>query len=132
MLFSRDNGATFTPLRVNLAATSVVIPVAELGGTTQGKIRVVVSDGVKTGQDDSSGVFSVPNQKPVAHIDTPEDGALYGYGQGVPLSGSAVDAEDVPLAASAFAWSSDLDGALGTGPTLDVEGLRGWARIRSA
>ncbi len=124
VLYSRDGGGVFTALRVGLTGNSIVIPVDELGGTTQGKVRVVVSDGVNTGQADSAGLFSVPNQTPVAYITSPANGAVYGFGQTVMLQGNAVDAEDTPLPASAFAWSSDLDGSLGTGPILDVDALR--------
>src|SRR5690606_8628293 len=100
--------------------SSVVIPLEELGGTTQGKVRVIVSDGVNTGQADSAGLFTVPNQPPAVQIVTPDDGATFGYGQVIALTGAATDMEDATLPDSAFAWSSDLDGLLGTGSSLDA------------
>lgn len=120
VLYSRDGGASYAPLRLHLTGSSVVIPLAELGGTTQGKIRVLVSDGVNTGQADSAGFFSVPNQPPAAQIITPDEGATFGYGQIVALTGVATDIEDVTLPDSAFAWYSDLDGLLGAGASLDA------------
>ena len=120
VLYSRDGGASYAPLRLHLTGSSVVIPLAELGGTTQGKVRVIVSDGVNTGQADSAGIFSAPNQPPAAQIVTPEEGATFGYGQVVPLAGVATDREDVTLPDSAFTWYSDLDGLLGAGASLDA------------
>lgn len=120
VLYSRDGGAHYAPLRLHETGSNVVIPLEELGGTTQGKVRVLVSDGVNTGQADSTGFFTVPNQPPAVQIVTPDDGATFGYGQVIALTGIATDLEDVTLPDSAFAWSSDLDGPLGAGPTLDA------------
>jgi hypothetical protein len=120
VLFSRDDGATWAPLRLHLAEASVVIPLEELAATTQGRIRVLVSDGVNSGQGDSAGAFTVPNQPPVVQINTPADGEPVGYGQVTALTGAATDNEDAVLSDEAFVWSSDLDGALGAGPALEA------------
>ena len=120
MLYSRDGGATYAPLRLHLTASSVVIPLEELGGTTQGKIRVIASDGVNTGQDDSAGFFSVPNQPPTARILAPNEGEAFGYGQETQLTGVAADKEDGTLPDGAFQWYSDRDGVLGSGSAPDV------------
>jgi len=56
-------------------------------------------------------------------ITSPADGAQFDEGAAVPLSGTASDAEDGDLSTS-IAWSSDVDGDLGTGaaqaPVLSV------------
>ncbi len=120
VLYSRDGGATYAPLRQHLTGSSVVIPLEELGGTTQGKVRVIASDGVNTGQDDSAGFFTVPNQPPIAQILAPNEGEVFGYGQETPLTGAAADKEAVTLPDGAFQWYSDRDGFLGSGPAPDV------------
>lgn len=120
VLYSRDGGVTFAPLRLHVSASSVVIPLEELGATSQGKVRVLVSDGINTGQGDSQGFFSVPNQPPAVQIVTPEPGEVFGYGQVIPLTGAATDLEDITVPGAAFQWHSDLDGALGSGADLDV------------
>ena len=120
VLLSRDGGVTWSPLRLHLADSSVVIPLEELAATTQGKIRVIVSDGVNSGQGDSAGAFTVPNQLPVAHINTPAQGEPIGYGQVTAFTGAATDNEDAALPDEAFIWSSDLDGVLGAGPALEA------------
>lgn len=121
VLYSRDGGATYAPLRLHLSASEVVIPAAELGGATQGKVRVIVSDGVNTTQAESAGFFSVPNQPPLVEIIAPEADTTFGYGQLMPLAGSAVDQEDATLPDAAYQWYSDVDGYLGAGPTLDAD-----------
>jgi|GEM_PF-845907 len=120
VLYSRDNGATYAPLRLHLTTSAVVIPLVDLGGTTQGKVRVIVSDGVNTGQADSNGLFTVPNQPPAPQILMPAEGDVFGYGQLVPLAGAATDKENVDLPDSAFQWYSDKDGLLGSGQSLDA------------
>ena len=121
VLYSRDGGASYAPLRLHLTGTGVIIPRDELGGTTQGKVRVIVSDGVNTGQADSAGFFAVPNQPPAVQIGAPDEGAVFGYGQLVPLAGAATDKEDGALPDDAFRWYSNVDGFLGVGPSLDAD-----------
>lgn len=127
VLFSRDGGATFSPLRLHLptqvapAVNTIVVSLGELAQTTQGIVRVVVSDGVNTGQDDSDPYFSVPNLTPAVVILGPANGASYPYGVAVELIGSAVDPETPELPDAAYAWSSSIDGPLGTGQELLAE-----------
>jgi hypothetical protein len=121
VLYSRDGGASYAPLRLHLTGTGVVIPLAELGGTTQGKVRVIVSDGVNTGQADSAGFFGIPNQPPTVQMITPQEHATFGYGQLIPLSGAATDREDGALPESAYSWYSNQDGFLGNGSSLDAD-----------
>lgn len=62
------------------------------------------------------------NQPPVATIVGPEDGATGYAGAAVTLVGEGSDPEDGALPDAALAWSSNVDGPLGTGamatPTL--------------
>lgn len=53
-------------------------------------------------------------------ITHPSDGEVRPADVAVPLIGEASDAEDGQLAGSSLAWSSDLDGPLGTGANFDV------------
>ena len=64
------------------------------------------------------------NHAPVASISSPSDGASFVEGSVVSLSGSATDAEDGALGGSALAWSSSLDGALGSGSSVSSSTLR--------
>lgn len=57
---------------------------------------------------------------PTAIITAPPAGLTVLEGVPVPLAGSATDPQDGPLGGAALAWSSSIDGALGTGSALEV------------
>ena len=61
------------------------------------------------------------NSPPTAFILQPAAGA-FSEKIDIDFFGSHSDAEDLLLPGSAFEWSSDLDGALGTGTNLTVDG----------
>lgn len=63
------------------------------------------------------------NTAPAAEIVSPEDGAVFPNGSTVVFSGSGSDAEDGPLSGGALAWTSDTDGAIGTGGTVTTSAL---------
>jgi hypothetical protein len=113
--YSRDGGATWQMLRSRLGGSSTALSLEKLGGTTSGKFRIMASDGINTTRDASDGVFAVADKAPIVLLKSPPDGARYVPGQPVPLIAQAYDVEDKSLAAAALAWSSDRDGALGTG-----------------
>ena len=57
---------------------------------------------------------------PTAEIASPASGLTIDEGTPVQLSGSATDPEDGPLGEAALAWTSTLDGPLGTGSSLEI------------
>ncbi|MBS2025685.1 MAG: PKD domain-containing protein [Deltaproteobacteria bacterium] len=63
------------------------------------------------------------NLPPVVTITSPQPNASSTQGVPVQLSGSATDPEDGALSDGALTWSSDLDGALGAGGSLQVSNL---------
>ncbi|MFL5319098.1 MAG: PKD domain-containing protein [Myxococcaceae bacterium] len=67
------------------------------------------------GQAQISVTVSSENSLPVAAIDSPANGIYVDQGSAVQLTGHATDAEDGALAGGALSWSSDKQGALGTG-----------------
>ena len=123
ILLSLDGGTTFQPLRSEVSGTTITIPAAEVPGSTQARIRVIVSDGVNTSMDDSNANFTIPNRTPSARIITPLDGATFVISQTVALSAEGVDVEEGNLEDSAYQWFSDIDGNLGTGPQIDTQNL---------
>lgn len=124
LLFSPDNGASWQTLQTGITdTTSVEIPHSLLVGTEQGLMRVLVSDGVLTAQDDSDGLFSVERSAPDVAFLSPLPGSSFVVSQTVNLVASAYDKEDGQLADTAFTWQSDRDGALGTGSALNLDDL---------
>jgi glucose/arabinose dehydrogenase len=67
--------------------------------------------------------FVPGNQPPQVTITGPAPGTSVIEGTAVPLTGSAIDPEDGALTGAALAWSSSLDGALGSGSPLIVATL---------
>ncbi len=63
------------------------------------------------------------NASPAAHITGPADDSSYTYEDLVQFRGTATDSEDGTLDSTSLAWTSDLDGALGTGDSLDLDTL---------
>lgn len=62
--------------------------------------------------------FTINNTPPIATIDQPATGSSFCVGETVTLRGSAFDPNELPSPPdSAFAWRSNINGALGTGPT---------------
>lgn len=66
------------------------------------------------------GVAPVPNQAPSVTIDSPADGSEVASGLEVTFSGSATDPEEGTLSGESLAWSSSLDGDLGTGASMST------------
>ncbi len=71
-----------------------------------------------SGTDQITLTILAPNQPPSAQILAPADGAQFTAGTLITFDGSADDAEDGTLTGSALLWSSNLDGAMGSGAPL--------------
>jgi hypothetical protein len=128
--YSVDGGETWSAVDVNLSGTQYRMDTEVMAGTTQGKVRVLVSDGINTAADESDDVFSVPSKPPEVYILWPESGQVFEPQEMVLLQGAAYDLEDGPLADEALTWTSDRDGGLGSGEEVPALGLSpGWHDI---
>lgn len=106
-----------------LVATVKSFPVTITGGDGLVVEFTTVADNAKISaiciRPDDAGMN--PN-RPTVTINTPSDGDNFVQGGAVGLSGTATDTEDGDISAS-IEWSSDLDGTLGTGASLNASGL---------
>jgi len=123
LFYSADGAQTWTPIAFGLSQTSHEWDTALVMGTDQGLIRVAANDGVHTGRDESDAVFTVPRKLPEPFIQAPEEGETFFTFDPVSLRGGGYDWEDGDLAGEALAWSSSLDGALGSGDDLYLRDL---------
>ena len=119
--YSRDNGATFDPLRLGVTAKTAQINADALGGSAAARLRVTASDGALTGYADSA-IFSVLNRPPQPAILSPAGGDRRAYGQVVVLNGAALDPQDGTLGGAQLAWRAGARN-LGAGSTLSVSDL---------
>jgi hypothetical protein len=118
--YSLDGGAHWRVLSSGITETELLLDAELVPGTEQGMFRVIASDGVNTGQDESDGTFYVPNKDPQAWIESPLHNAVYIPGQSVALVADSIDLEDGTLGDSALAWTSSLSGTVGAGDMLHV------------
>jgi hypothetical protein len=121
IFYSRDGGATWQPVRSGVAAPSVTIDSAQLGGSGNAILRVVASDGANTGQADSA-PFTVAAKPPTPMILTPGNGTHIHYGQLVNFSGAAIDLQDGGVTGAGLVWSTPA-GTLGTGEQISSTSL---------
>jgi hypothetical protein len=118
--YSVDSGTTWSEIGQTQNSNSLAIDFDTLPGSTQSLIQVIVSDGVNTGSA-TSPPFTVPAKTPtLVGILTPDPDAVLAAVNPVYLSGTAYDPDDGALTGSALAWSSNLQGSLGTGSSLSV------------
>ena len=105
-------------------STTFTMDLTRLAGTTQGRMRVLASDGFSTAQTQSAAVFSVAKHPPKPLILSPVTGTIAAGSQQLVLEGDASDPEDGRIPATALTWTSDKAGSLGTGRTpVDVSKL---------
>ncbi len=122
LLYSSDSGTTWRPLATYVQGTSYRVNASLLPGGAQSMIRVVASDGFHTSEDQSDTVFYVPLKGPLNVVGNSGSNVTI-FREPVSFRGSAFDPEDGLLQDSALSWTSDLDGALGTGKVLAVADL---------
>lgn len=124
LLYSADAGATWQTLATGLTQTGHTVDLTELPGSDQALFKVIASDGVNTGQDQSDATFRVARKAPQAFVIAPDQGAHFLPEQQVMLAGEGYDAEDGNLPDSGLAWVSDRQGNLGSGHQLSATGLQ--------
>jgi hypothetical protein len=125
VLYSADAGVNWNPIATGVQSNRLRLQsTAGLAASTQGKFRVIASDGANTAIDDSDGVFGVGNNPPIAYIMSPGDGATFARGASVDFLGGPFDIEDGRgFDVSRLRWTSSLDGDLGTGAEVVTRSL---------
>ncbi|MFL5800395.1 MAG: hypothetical protein ACJ8CR_01495, partial [Roseiflexaceae bacterium] len=123
-VFYSHDGVDGVLLESGLTATSYQVAVDSLAGGADARFRVVASDGVNIGDDETDFPINVPDKAPVALILNPTNGAQVLPGDLLVLMGSGNDFEDGTLPGLSLAWSSDRQGALGNGESLATNTLQ--------
>jgi len=123
VFISRDDGATFEPLAVELTDTSYKLNTLLTSGCTNTcRIKVLANDGFHSTEAVSNS-FSMDKKSPLVAINIPDTGITRTPGETIVLQGDAYDFEDGNLIDSQFSWSSNIDGFLGNGNILAVSSL---------
>jgi hypothetical protein len=122
--YSPDGGRTWLPLNVGLNKQSLDVDFDDLPGSDRAQLRVWASNGLKTTLARLPWTFRVSRKSPQPAISQPADGATYARGQPFMARGSAYSLEDgVILDGTAYSWSSDRDGTLGSGEWIVLRKL---------
>jgi len=119
VMYSTD-ASDWIPVGGTVTETQVTVNSGELAGSATARVRVLASDGVNTSEDQSDGVFTVGRKPPQVSILSPEGSIGVVPGTPILLQGYAYDLEDGVLEGASLEWSSDRDGALGTGSQVLV------------
>jgi len=85
-----------------------------------GFIRILASDGLNTSTTQNIVPFTIPGNKPESTIIGPENNRYYIKGDGIVFYGQGYDPEDEILDDKVLRWTSNRNGFLGTGGTLQV------------
>lgn len=73
--------------------------------------------------------IKVGNFPPTAAINAPTDGSSYTTGDTIIFQGTGTDTEDGTLSGTALVWTSNIDGAIGTGATVVDNSLSNGAHV---
>ncbi|HTI72493.1 MAG TPA: carboxypeptidase regulatory-like domain-containing protein [Candidatus Limnocylindria bacterium] len=115
---SSDGGITWSTAGYNLETSELTLATSSIRGSTTTILRVTAGDGLLNTSDQVT--IAIPDHPPTVAFLAPDDGATFAGGQPVYLSVDASDLEDGSLDGSDVTWSSDRDGALGSGATLSI------------
>jgi hypothetical protein len=122
LLYSRDGGASWTPLTTGQSGSSYTLDTGALPGGTQCLVKVRASDGFHSREDVSDAFLAVPMKAPLATISLPTAGVSYNISDTLTLVGQGYDPEDGVLPDLALEWY--LDGQLvGTGRRAEAANL---------
>jgi hypothetical protein len=120
VLYSPDGGATWHALAIDHPSETLEVRRSSLPASTNGVLRVHVSDGFDSAYDDSNAPFTVADNPPAAFIARPFDGQVFVGGQTITFLATGVDPDVGQLGDAALQWSSSVSGLLGSGKSLSV------------
>jgi hypothetical protein len=114
--------AEWQTLATDWAVTELAVYLADLPGGNTAMVQVLATDGFNTGVV-TSPAFVVAGKPPQVQILMPGEAMAIQEGDRLVLRGAASDLEDEWLEDTAFTWSSDRDGPLGTGRRIETTTL---------
>ena len=123
VFYSYDAGLNWELLVSDLTSPTLQIDSDSMAGGSDVRFRVVATDGLNTGLDETDATITIPNKLPTATILTPTNNQLFQPGDLVVLQGIGVDLEDGTLPDEGLTWSSDKQGSLGSGPSVPLVSL---------
>jgi hypothetical protein len=114
--YSLDEASTWSTLNSGLTGASAIVDFDAVPGSPALLLRIVANDGVHSAVDVSDGSYVVAPKPPIVELQAPADGSVFYQAEPVAAAANAFDWEDgATVDPTAFHWSSDRDGDLGSG-----------------
>ncbi|MFN8535135.1 MAG: DNRLRE domain-containing protein [Dehalococcoidia bacterium] len=123
VFYNSGSEPTWWPVASNVTGTSTIVNTALLPSGAAPKVRVRVSDGVNSAEDESDAAFTLAPKGPQVGIAAPTNGQAFATGITITLAAAAYDAEDGFVPDVKLSWSSSKDGPLGQGGLLSTSTL---------
>jgi hypothetical protein len=119
------NGIAWSSSRDGALGTGASLSVTTLSAGAHVITATITDSGGKTATQTRNITVAVPNNtQPIVTRTAPLNGAAFGVGQPIAFAATATDAEEGNVT-SRITWSSNRDGALGNGGTLNLSTLTG-------
>jgi hypothetical protein len=130
VIYSHDGGTSWVLIASDLTNPHYDVDVNSMAGGNDVRFRVVATDGINIGYDETDWPISIPNHLPLVFILNPVNNSSFLPGELVVLQGSVTDMEDGSLPDGDLDWSSNIQGSLGIGPSVPLNTLsKGWHTI---
>jgi hypothetical protein len=107
IMYSPDAGRSWFPVAANIHGRHFQMKTALVPGGARSMIRVAVTDGYNTVDDDSDRSFRLAPTAPDATILQPASGSRFGKGRSIVFQGAGTSADGEPLAQDALVWFAD-------------------------
>jgi hypothetical protein len=120
LLYSRDSGNNWIRISGRIDGSETVVDFDRLAGGEDCALRVVATDGIRTGYSDVGG-FSVRPRAYVPMIMLPVPDAVFRRGNVVTFRGVALGVDTRDLVEDEVLWESNVDGELGRGQSIERE-----------
>ncbi|MCB9137793.1 MAG: Ig-like domain-containing protein [Caldilineaceae bacterium] len=117
--YSPDNGDQWFPIAWDLTENSYIVNTEILPSGVGGRIRIVVTDGFHTVEDESDAPFTVSPRAPQVTIIQPFDGQEFATGTMIEFVGSAIGSDESELSGASLIWTYD-DTVFGQGGTANA------------
>ncbi len=124
IFYSNDGGKGWVLLASGLTARNYAVMVDAMAGGSDVRFRVVASDGVNTGFDETPANITIPFHAPDVTIISPASQAIFNPGDLVVLHGGATTMEEGTLPDAVLAWTDNVQGGLGIGPNVAINTLK--------
>lgn len=126
LLYSRDEGGSWLPMGVNIVGGSLEFDASQVPATVGNSawFKLVTSDGFDSVESPvMEGAALGAGSPPAVHLVSPNNIAMHRQHAPVLLHASAWDLEDLMLPDASIAWTSSIDGDLGTGREFILDTL---------